>query len=67
MTKEMADVHQKLKDGIISPDVAAEMNKTFANMIRTCQVRINYSQARGEKPVIPMLEKDQPAPLRQAA
>lgn len=56
LNHEMALLLDRLKNEEVPPQVAGEMNRTFANMIRSCQVQINYALARGEKPVITMLD-----------
>lgn len=53
----MALLLERLKNEEVPPQVAGEMNRTFANMIRSCQVQINYALARGEKPIVSMLDE----------
>jgi hypothetical protein len=66
LNEEMALLLERLKTEAVPPQIAGEMNRAFANMIRSCQVEINYAIARGEKPNTTMLNK-KPEPKLSAS
>ncbi len=67
ISKELAIVFYKLRDGEIDAKIACEMNNTAGKIIGAAKVQIAYAALRGEKPEIPFLmEVATPAAIEAA-
>lgn len=55
---ELADVFEKLRDGIIKPSEAAELANLAGKMISSAKVQVEYFALRKEEPNIKFLKDD---------
>jgi adhesin HecA-like repeat protein len=51
----LIEVFDKLRDGDMDLQQAAEINNTAGKIINTAKVQLAYAALRGEQPIIPFL------------
>lgn len=52
LRKELCKTFEGLRDGLIEPKIATEMNNSAGKIIHTVKVQLEYASLAGKKPSI---------------